>query len=154
MPLKIMWAVALVAGGATFASPMAAVASPGFWLELNPPGAPAHPRVELDVASVQEGLLGPEATVRISRRALQQHEGLDLAYRSMKMHILFHCGARRLEPLAVSFFSGARGQGAEIAARTNLSSRGIPDEVLAPLSPAVLRSLFKAACARDVVRQQ
>lgn len=154
MRRKMMLALAVVAGGAAFAVPPAQAASRGFWLELNPPGAPAHPRVELDVSSVQEGLLGPEATLRVSRRALQRHEGLDLAYRSLRMHVLFHCGDKRMEPLAVSFFSGARGQGAELGARTNLSSQGIPEGLLTALSPAVLRSLFKAACARDVVRQR
>lgn len=154
MPRNLILAAALVAGGAAIVPPLAGAAAPGFWLELNLPGAPAYPRVELDVSSVHEGLLGPEATLRVSRRALRKHEGLDLAYRSLKMHVLFHCIDRRVEPLVVSFFSGARGQGAEIEVRTNLSSQGIPEDLLAPVPPAVLRSLFKAACTRDVVRQR
>lgn len=72
----------------------------GTWLDLNPPGAPAHPRVELDVSSIHQGLLGPEAVIRISRHGLQRHD------------------------------------------------------LLAVLSPPVLRSLLRAACARSFVRRR
>lgn len=111
----------------------------------------AQPLIELDVSSVHEGLLGPEAVIRVSRRESHGHDDPDLAYRSWQMSLVFHCRSWQLEPLAVAFFSGARGQGLEIGSRTNLSSEGVPQDLLAVLSPSVRKTLLRAACRRDSV---
>lgn len=149
IPAAARWAV-----GAMLAvsSPLPATSGP--WLDVSPPGTPAHPLVELDVSSIHRGLLGPEAVIRVTRRASQAHGELDVAYRSWRMHVLFQCTARQVEPLAVSFFSGARGQGQEVGVRTNLGGDGIPDDLLAALSPAVPGSMLRAACARDSVHHR
>lgn len=127
------------------------LAAAGPWLALNPPGAEPIPVVELDVSSIRQGLLGPEAVIRLSGRALRGHETLEVAYRSWRMTLVFHCGSGQLEPLAVSFFAGPRGQGTEVGWRTNLSTEGIPESLLDVLSPLVRSSLLRAACHRGSV---
>lgn len=133
---------------ASFSMPLAAA---GPWLALNPPGAEAAPVVELDVSSIHQGLLGPEAVIRVSRRTMHEHDAVEVAYRSWRMNLVFHCGPGELEPIAVSFFAGPRGEGTELAWSSNLSTPGIPDSLLDVLSPPVRSSLLRAACRRGSV---
>jgi hypothetical protein len=141
-------AAALLASGAIVAACAAAFAAGTPWLRLHPLEGPTDPLVEVDVTSIQEGQRGPEATVRVSRTDLLRHPGSDLAYRSLLMHLRFDCEGEKTQLLSVSFFGGARGEGATLGRRTP-GSEATARNLLAQLPYPALRALFRAACARD-----
>jgi hypothetical protein len=125
----------------------AASAATGTWLNVLPVGVAPSPLVEVDLASLHQGPLGTEATLRVTRAAPVRRDS-DLHYRSFVAVVRFRCADRLLEPIAVSYHAGPRGSGAELAAESDLTGDGISPGLLEPLASGTRGSLLKAACGQ------
>lgn len=114
------------------------------WFDLGPV-QPRETRVEVDLSSLRQGLLGPELKLRVTPHE-QQGDQAAADYLSFVTWVRLDCDGGTIAPLTVSFYASARGGGREVARESDLTAGGIRAAVLKSLPGKLEQMLLKAAC--------